>query len=518
MGVIPGGERWFLYLRGAEFYGGDFAYFRGGHSGLYIIDITGGEVVKSYAVTTEFIKQWDQTLLFKILDNIQDVVMILDADTTIVYVNEAYTKILGVPVKRVLGRRLDEIEPNTLAVTVVRSGICTHNLREHISSLGIDVIGSGFPLFEGDKIVGCVNIFYSISEIEELNKELQRTKGVAVYLQEQLNRRDQVPLSFKEITGWNGRLRETLKLAAKVAQTDSTVLIRGESGVGKGVLAMAVHNSSKRKDRPMIRVNCASIPETLLESELFGYEEGAFSGAKKGGKLGKFELAHNGTIFLDEIGDMSLGMQAKLLRVLQEKEIERVGGNKTIHLDIRVIAATNRDLEKMVKDGTFRTDLYYRLNIVPLYLCPLRERKDDIIPLAQKFLRQFSREDCRVATISPQVAKILKDYDWPGNIRELQNVIEHACIVGNGIQVEAKNLPAYLQPIDIEEQSDPENPFNIKTAIEKIERELIMAVLTKTNNNRSDAIRESGISRRAFYEKLHKYKLEAFDARLLKSI
>lgn len=463
---------------------------------------------ESYVVTTNFIKQWDHKLLFKILDNIQDVVMVLDADTTIVYANEAYSRILGVPVRKVLGRRLDLIEPKARAIEAIRSGIATHNRRDHISSLDMDVIGGSFPLFEGNKIVGCIAMFYNITEVVELNKELQRTKEVSNYLREQLNQQEQLPLSFKEYIGNNSRLREVLALAAKVARTNSTILIRGESGVGKGVLAGAIHNSSKRKERPLIKVNCAAIPESLLESELFGYEDGAFSGAKKSGKLGKFELAHCGTIFLDEIGDMSINMQAKLLRVLQEREIERVGGTKTIKLDIRVIAATNCDLEKMIEDGSFRLDLYYRLNIVPIYLLPLRERKDDILILAQKFLTQFSEEAGEEITLSPQVERILQEYDWPGNIRELQNVLEHASIVRSGTQIEVQHLTKYLRPINNEYQPVQDRPYDLKETVAKVERELMLAALANNNNNRSSAIRELGISRRAFYEKLYRYKID----------
>lgn len=465
--------------------------------------------IGSYAVTTNVIKQWDQGLLFKILNNIEDVVMVLDSDTTIVYANKAYAKILGVPVQKVLGRRLDSIEPNSLAIKVLRSGKANHNQKDCLSSVGIDVIGRAFPLFEGDIVVGCVSIFNNITKVEELSRELQRTKEVADYLQDQLNQREQLPLSFKEYVGQNSRLRETLELAAKVARTNSTVLILGESGVGKEVLARAIHNCSRRKDKPLIKVNCASIPESLLESELFGFEDGAFTGAKKGGKLGKFELAHGGTIFLDEIGDMSINMQAKILRVLQERELERVGGTKTIKLDIRVIAATNRDLEKMINDGSFRRDLYYRLNIVPLHLLPLRERKDDILTLAQKFLTQFSEEAGQELTLSPKVISILQAYDWPGNVRELQNVLEHASIVRSGTQIEARHLPAYLLPISNDCQPGGEDkPFGLKETVAKVERELILAALADSNNNRSTAIRALGISRRAFYEKLRRYKIE----------
>ncbi|MBP2652821.1 MAG: domain S-box [Firmicutes bacterium] len=464
---------------------------------------------ETHAITTKVIKKWDQALLFKILDNIQDIVMVLDADTTVVYINNAYAKILGVPVQKVLGRRLDDIEPEALALEILRSGLTTHNRRDRLASLGIDVIGSGFPLFEGEKIVGCVSIFNNISEVVHLSRELQRTKQVADYLQEQLNQREQLPLSFKEYVGRSGILRETLELAVKVARTDSTVIIRGESGVGKGVLARAIHNSSQRKDKPLIIVNCAAIPEALLESELFGYEEGAFSGAKKGGKLGKFELAHGGTIFLDEIGDMSLNMQAKLLHVLQEKELERLGSTKTVKLNIRIIAATNRDLEKMITDGTFRQDLYYRLNIVPLNLPPLRERKEDIPELADRILRQLAEGKDSELILSPQVMRILEDYDWPGNIRELQNVMEHASIICSADQIEVRHLPAYLRSLNQQSQSVEEKPLDLKEAVARFERELIVEAIEKSGNNRSFAMRQLGLSRGSFYEKLHKYNIES---------
>lgn len=365
-----------------------------------------------------------------------------------------------------------------------------------------------FPLFNGKEVIGAVSIFKNITDVVELNQELQRTKGVADYLKEQLEQWEHLPLSFKEYVGQNSRLRETLVLAAKVARTESTVLILGESGVGKEVLARAVHNSSRRKDKPLIKVNCAAIPEDLIESELFGYEEGAFTGAKKGGKLGKFELAHCGTIFLDEIGDMSLTMQAKLLRVLQEKEFERVGGTKTVKVNIRVIAATNRDLDRMIEEGTFRRDLYYRLNIVPLKLTPLRERKDDLMALSKTFLDQFSREVGHELTLSPQVVRHFQEYHWPGNIRELQNALEHASIVCSGSSIELHHLPTHLIPHNDELSSRKERPFDVKEVVSRVEKELIVSALAAYNNNRTKAMTALGISRRAFYDKLRRYGIE----------
>ena len=459
-------------------------------------------------MTTNLIPKWDLDLLFRILDNIFDVVMIFDSDTTIVFANKAYTKILGVPADKVLGRRLDEIEPEAMSLEVLRTGRALNNKREYLYSVDIDVTGSTFPLFDGNKIIGCVSIFNNISESVKLTRELQLTKGVADYLQEQLKQREQLPLSFQEYIGQNVRLRETLMLAAKVAKSNSTVLIRGESGVGKEVLAKAIHNCSERRNKPLIKVNCAAIPEGLLESEFFGFEDGAFTGARKGGKLGKFELAHEGTIFLDEIGDMSLTMQAKLLRVLQEKEFERVGGNKVIKVNIRVIAATNRNLEKMIEEGAFRNDLYYRLNIVPLFLIPLRERKDDILTLANKFIAQFMEESGRELTLSHHVIRILQCYDWPGNVRELHNVLEHSCIVCNGNLIEVQHLPSYVIQKTSDSHISKDKPYDLKETLGHIEKELILAALANNNNNRSDTMKELGISRKGFYQKLKRYEIE----------
>jgi PAS domain S-box-containing protein len=461
----------------------------------------------AHAVTTSIIPRWDRDLLFEILNNINDVVLVIDLDTTIVYANESYAKILGVPVAKVLGRRLDTIEPDSKTITALRTGRVSNNGRDYLDSLNIDVIGSSFPLYHGKRIVGAVSIFKNMTEVVHLNRELERSQGVADYLREQLEQWESLPVSFKDYVGQNSQLKETLILAAKVACTDSTVLILGESGVGKEVLARAVHNCSRRQDRPMIKVNCAAIPEALLESELFGYEGGAFTGAKKGGKLGKFELAHGGTIFFDEIGDMSLTMQAKLLRVLQEKEFERVGGAKTIKVDVRVIAATNRDLKSMIEQDMFRRDLYYRLNIVPLHLTPLRERKDDLLALAKTFLEQNSKVVGRELSLTPQVVRILQSYDWPGNIRELQNVIEHAGIVCSSGSIEIHHLPAYIIPANEANKIDEEKPYNVKTVLGRIEKELILSALA-TYNNRTKAMNALGISRRAFYEKLRRYGIE----------
>jgi len=466
-------------------------------------------LVGENAVTSKIIPQWNQQILFDILDMIHDVVLVIDSDTTIVYANKAYAEILGVPVHKVLGKRLDKIEPEAGIIRIQRTEEVLQNRQSYLNSLGIDVFGSVFPLYDGSQMIGSVGVFKNITEEVRLTQEVQRTEGVADYLQEQLNQREALPLSFQEYIGQNSHLQETLLLAAKVARTDSTVLIRGESGVGKEVLARAIHNSSRRSSKPLIKVNCAAIPENLLESELFGYEEGAFTGAKKGGKMGKFELSHGGTIFLDEVGDMSLNMQAKLLRVLQEREIERVGGNETIKLNLRVVAATNRDLDAMMNEGTFRRDLYYRLNIISLFLPPLRERKDDILALAEYYLDKYSQQfDNPTPSLSPVTLTLLQNYDWPGNVRELQNVLEHALIISGGTSIEPQHLPAHLLKDRKSLRVVQEKHSGMKDAIGKMESELIATALRNSKGNRTQAMQALGISRRAFYDKLKRYNLE----------
>ena len=377
---------------------------------------------------------------------------------------------------------------------------------EYIKSLNIDSVGLAFPLYDSRKEkVGACAIFKDVTHVVELTRKLQKSKEMVQYLASQLEA-SELPISFQSYISQNKDLQKTLSLAAKVANTNCTILIQGESGVGKEVMAKCIHNASSRKERPMIKVNCASIPENLLESELFGYEEGAFTGARKGGKLGKFELANKGTILLDEIGDMSLTMQSKLLRVLQEKELERVGGTKTIKLDVRVIAATNRNLEEMVEKNEFRSDLYYRLHVVPIHIPALRYRREDIMPLVRYFIERNGGDES--TDLTPGAARMLEEYGWPGNVRELQNVIEYAMIVKTGDILEIKDFPQYLRGDGAEDGPAEDGPCRLKDAVERLEKSMMQRALKRNNGNKSMAINELGLSRRSFYEKLEKYGLK----------
>lgn len=299
------------------------------------------------------------------------------------------------------------------------------------------------------------------------------------------------------------------ELARRVSKSPSTVLIQGESGTGKELIAHAIHGASPRKDQAFIRVNCAAIPKDLLEAELFGYVEGAFTGAKKGGKLGKIKLAHKGTIFLDEVGDMPIEMQMKLLRVLQEREVEKLGGNEIEKVDIRVIAATNKDLQQMVVEGEYRKDLYYRLNVVNIFMPPLREHPQDIPILAGELIDKLNIDlGTAVTGVSPEVETLLLSYHWPGNVRELENVLERAMNVIEGSVIELKDLPIYLQ--DYELTGSPQAAADtLEKELELAEKRAIKRALKHAEGNKIKAAKILNIHRATLYRKLEKYQLDA---------
>lgn len=315
---------------------------------------------------------------------------------------------------------------------------------------------------------------------------------------------------LENIIGSSYAINKSKEEALMASKTNSTVLITGESGTGKELFARAIHNHSCRAGNPFIAINCAAIPDNLLESELFGYEEGAFTGAKKGGSLGKFELADKGSIFLDEIGDMSLHLQAKLLRVLQEKEVDKIGAKHNVSIDVRIIAATNKDLEHMVRKGTFREDLYYRLNVIPVVLPTLRQRKNDIHLLIEYMMKEYSNKlDKNVQDIDLQALEYLCEYSWPGNIRELQNVIEYSVNRCEGKIITLDNLPNRIKRSNSNEDQIIESNENIKT-LDELEKKEIIKALEKYKDYKKDkdlAAKALGISRATLYRKIERYKI-----------
>jgi len=337
--------------------------------------------------------------------------------------------------------------------------------------------------------------------------DYQRLKTENVLLQKQLKTK----YKFKNLIGDSEVMQRSFQFIEKIAATNSTVMICGESGTGKELVARAIHYNSDRRNEPMVPVNCGAIPEDLLESELFGYEKGAFTGALKT-RIGRFELANGGTVFLDEIGDMSPALQVKILRVLQEHEFERLGGVKSIKVDIRVVAATHRDLEKAVKQGTFREDLYYRLNVIPFILPPLRERGSDIPLLANHFIGKFNIEKKQnINGISPDALKCLTRYHWPGNVRELENLIERLVILkGKGV-IEQEDLPEKLLGAEwsdaLPSMDIPDSGISFNTAVSEFERELILRALKKTNWIKNRAAKLLQLKRTTLVEKMKKIQL-----------
>lgn len=465
--------------------------------------------------------------LDQVLRALHDGVVVVDGNGTIVYANPAYTRILGVPVDKVVGRNMAEVEPNAKVLQVIRSGAPILQQPFRPNRIPVECVVSSTPIYRGDKLIGGVTVFKNSGELVEFYEAYARMKSLAEYYQRELTREQAVPAGFEGVIGKSSSLVQSLVMASKAARTDATILIRGENGVGKDVLAKAIHSSSRRKNQPYIRINCAAIPEALLESELFGYEGGAFTGAQKQGKLGKFELADGGTLFLDEIGDMSPAMQAKLLHASQEKAIEKVGGRRTVQVDVRIIAATNQPLERLMKEGLFREDLFYRLNVFPLHLAPLRERHEDIPLLAEHFVNQFNRSYEKRLGLAPATLKMLCEYDWPGNVRELRNVMERAVIIcSEGLitpdvlrLMQAIERPAERGNLRVRGEAPPKADQAPEAApqerkrpvsgrpIRSRDRQSYLEVLREARGNRSRAMEILGVSRRTFYKDLRELGL-----------
>ncbi len=334
-----------------------------------------------------------------------------------------------------------------------------------------------------------------------LDVERQKLVSENAQLRQELQQRN--PLF--NLVGTSGPMRQLYESLVRVAGSNTTVLIRGESGTGKELVAQAIHLHSPRAKKPFIKVNCAALPETLVESELFGYERGAFTGALQR-KKGRFELAHGGTLFLDEIGELSPATQVKLLRVLQEREFERVGGTESVPVDVRVIAATNRDLERALTDSSFREDLYYRLNVFPIFIPPLRARKADVLPLADHFIEKYAREHGKsIRRISTPAIDLLSSYHWPGNVRELENTIERAVLLADGEVIHGYHLPPTLQTADA---TGTVVSTSLDGAVEAFERSLIEDALKSARGNRSRAARLLGTTQRVISYKVRKYGID----------
>lgn len=452
----------------------------------------------------ESIKELNQKLS-KILESTGDLICFVDEDRKINYMNPAYRFQFPKEDKEALGKDLIEISPDGLRMKVFNS-------REKVESLvyqkeGFDMISTVEPLFINDEFKGIISISKPVDQIKNVLAKLEHSQEELNYYKEELFKRTSMNNSFCEIIGASGSLQDSLYIAEKASESISTVLIRGESGTGKELIANAIHANSNRKNKPFVRVNCAAIPENLLESELFGYEKGAFTGALKS-KPGKFSLADGGTIFLDEIGDMPKSMQVKLLRVLQEKEFESVGGINTQKVDVRVIAATNRNLEEMMEKSEFREDLYYRLNVLTILLPALRDRKEDINLLVEYFIKKMNAKlNKSIKGINKEALIYLHEYNWPGNIRELENVIERAMNMCEEEIITSKDLPVFMTNLTSQSHRLVNLVNGDLVPIEEYEKEIIKIAMKKYKSYNA-ASKVLGLTHRTVALKCQKYGIE----------
>ena len=453
-------------------------------------------------------KASDQTMndLLEIVENSFDGILVADGEGNVQFANGAYEKNTGIKLDDIVGHNIRElINPVWMKTSIIllaieqRKPVSMH----HVTQNDKRIIVTGTPIFdEHNDIKRVVVNTRDISEIYHLQQELYSAKKMAEMIQEQSDAEKED--DDDGIVILNSRMRRIYDLTEKICNFNATVLITGESGVGKELVARSLHDKSiMRKDKKFVAVNCGAIPENLLESELFGYVEGAFTGAVKGGKAGLFEVANGGTVFLDEVGELSLNLQVKLLRALESRTITRVGSSEEIHLDINVVAATNRNLEKAVADGTFREDLYYRLNVISIEIPPLRERKDEIAPLAFKFVKQYNKQYGIDKKLKYEVIRELEEYDWPGNIRQLKNVIERMVVVSDGDYIEIPDLP-WLASSDNSESYNEH--LSLQSQLNEFEREVLKKAKEKYGSSREIG-KALKVDQSTIVRKLNKYKL-----------
>jgi len=441
-----------------------------------------------------------------IFDSIYNGTMVTDSQGFITHFNKPYGKFLGMDPDEQIGRHCTEVIENTRMHIVAKTGRPEINDTHRIK--GQDMVVQRIPIKKHGKIVAVFGqvMFKDVRDVRKLAEKLELLESkVELYEKELISLRS-TKYTLDSIIGVSDAINNLKTDALRAAATNLPVLITGESGTGKEMFAQAIHHVSPRKIHPLIRINCSSIPRDLLESELFGYEKGAFTGAKSEGKPGKFELAKGGTVFLDEIGDLPLEMQPKLLRVLEEKEFERVGGTSLIKADFRLIAASNQNLEKMLEQRNFRKDLYYRLDVIPLHIPPLREREEDIIPMARHMLNQII-QDASIAEIvlDRQAEKAMIKYDWPGNAREVSNVLERTLSSLKGDIIHLCDLPFYLYRS--KKQLPGKGRKSLKNIQASAEREAIRYALESTGYNKAQAANILGIHRTLLYKKMKKYDL-----------
>jgi propionate catabolism operon transcriptional regulator len=457
-----------------------------GLNGVFIYSLDGVTRAMDAAANIALSKQaeWEKAERLRIIiDFAYDGIIATDKKGFITVFNPSAEKIIGLPRQKAINCNINKVLDNSRMAKVMETG--EPELNQIQSSGDIKILTNRIPIIVNGEVTGAVATFQNIDTIKKAEEKIRRKLHEKGFL---------AKTCLDDIVGDSRLMQDVKKEAELYAQSNSTVLILGESGTGKELFAQGIHNASARSKRPFIAINCAALPDSLLESELFGYEEGAFTGAKKGGKAGFFELAHGGTIFLDEIGGISPKLQSRLLRVIEEREVMRIGGDHIIPVDIRIIAATNKNLWQKVKDGKFRKDLYYRLNVLELALPPLRERKEDIPQLIRKFLTAYrpSLRKREIDIVAGQHRFLV--YDWPGNVRELANVVERFAVLYNG---EKESIPVLIEAFFNKQRLT-------KSSEQKEEIREIRKVLEEVNGNKTEAARRLGISRTTLWRKLKK--------------
>jgi transcriptional regulator, propionate catabolism operon regulatory protein len=467
---------------GIEISSGEEAVYHAVHEAIHVVQVRRSERSRSARLKVVF-------------DSIAEGIVVTDEHDQIVVFNPAAARIFSLSESEVMGKSVDNVIPDTGMSAVFKSGksemACLQKIHDGIFAT------NRVPIFLDSKPIGVVSAFEDVTKIQNLEQQIRKQMHAKGFVAKH---------TFGDILTNNPRMIELKELAALYASTQSSVLIEGESGTGKELFAQSIHNASKRVGGPFVAVNCAAIPEHLLESELFGYEGGAFTGAKKEGKQGLFEMAHNGTIFLDEIGEIPKSLQARLLRILQEKEIMRVGGDKIVPVDIRIISATNKNLKNKLELGEFRDDLYYRLNVFNLKLTPLRERREDISLLGVAFLRMN-----RVATdtrMARELMHSLHEYDWPGNIRELHNIMERLSLLIRNSR-EGEGWAGMLEKVLTTPVLPDDDSFTIrvhvgkglKDAMGQAEKSIVNCMLVKYNQDQRAVAKRLGIGRTTLWRK-----------------
>ncbi|TKI56926.1 PAS domain S-box protein [Brevibacillus antibioticus] len=445
-----------------------------------------------------------------LIGSLFDIVHVTDAEGRTLYGSGRYEEFFGIDPAEMMGKPIEEFHhlgyfAPTITMRVIRDKKKVHTIQTTRKNRKLFVEGK--PIWDQEgKFSGVIHTFIDITSQEQLQQELHEVKYIGTVLQSEMTKENNRKKGETSLIYRSQSMEQVAMMAKKLSQVESSMILLGESGVGKGVLAKYIHECSPRVDKPFVHINCGAIPETLLESELFGYEKGAFTGADKDGKAGLIEKANGGTLFLDEIGEMSLSLQVKLLNVLQEKTITPVGSSVSRKVDVKLITATNKNLRQMVKEGKFREDLYYRIHVVPLEIPPLRERQEEIPVLVHYFLNVFSQKYCLERQLADTCYRILSEYDWPGNVRELENVVERLVVTSHDVLITPAQIPRYIHNQEYREHKGikVDRVIAMQDAMDEVERQLVHRAYEqhKTTTKVAEAL---GISQPSASRKLRKW-------------